>query len=36
VIWSAASSNLAGSTQLVDAMKHLGQPLAQPGSCPSS
>jgi hypothetical protein len=34
VIWSAASSNLAGSPQLVDAMKRLGQPLAQPGSCP--
>jgi thiol-disulfide isomerase/thioredoxin len=36
VIWSAAGSNLAGSGQLVDAMKRLGQPLAQPGSCPSA
>jgi peroxiredoxin len=34
-IWSAASSNLAGSSQLVAEMKRLGQPLAQPGLCPT-
>jgi hypothetical protein len=34
-IWSAASSNLAGSSQLIEELKRLGQPLAQPGLCPT-
>ena len=34
VIWSAATSNLAGSVQLQEAMKRLGRPLTLPPPCP--
>jgi peroxiredoxin len=36
VIWSAATPNLPGSTQLEAGMKRLGLPLTLPQPCPSS
>ncbi|HWE68890.1 MAG TPA: MauE/DoxX family redox-associated membrane protein [Acidimicrobiales bacterium] len=35
-IWSAATSNLPGSTQLEKGMKQIGLPLTLPKSCPAS